>query len=139
MLRVDGLTRGFSGLLVLHELSFELAPGEGAAVVGPNGSGKTTLLEKLVKADGLRIGHGVQVGYFSQQELELDARGSVLQCVQRTQQHEDQHAGRDDRAPRDPARRVARRPASLAPLPRPDHRTPRCDGAGARVPPTTRP
>src|SRR5262249_32127199 len=46
------------------------------------GSGKTTLLEKLVRADGVRIGHGVQVGYFSQQEMELDARGSVLQCVQ---------------------------------------------------------
>jgi ATP-binding cassette subfamily F protein 3 len=30
----------------------------------------------------VRIGHGVQVGYFSQQELELDTRGSVLQCVQ---------------------------------------------------------
>ena len=30
----------------------------------------------------MRIGHGVQVGYFSQQEMELDTRGSVLQCVQ---------------------------------------------------------
>src|SRR4029077_16644520 len=30
----------------------------------------------------VRIGHGVEIGYFSQQEMELDARGSVLQCVQ---------------------------------------------------------
>jgi ATP-binding cassette, subfamily F, member 3 len=52
------------------------------ALVGPNGSGKTTLLEKLVRGDGLRLGHGVEVGYFSQQEMELDTRGSVLQCVQ---------------------------------------------------------
>src|SRR5262249_15254224 len=29
-----------------------------------------------------RLGHGVQVGYFSQQEMELDTRGSVLQCAQ---------------------------------------------------------
>jgi len=28
------------------------------------------------------LGYGVQVGYFSQQEMELDTRGSVLQCVQ---------------------------------------------------------
>jgi len=39
-------------------------------------------LERLVRADGVRIGHGVQIGYFSQQEMELDTRGSVLQCVQ---------------------------------------------------------
>src|SRR5205807_7310250 len=32
--------------------------------------------------NGVHLGHGVQVGYFSQQELELDTRGSVLQCVQ---------------------------------------------------------
>jgi len=28
------------------------------------------------------LGHGVEAAYFSQQELELDTRGSVLQCVQ---------------------------------------------------------
>ena len=68
--------------LLLSQISFAVERGEHVALVGPNGSGKTTLLEKLVKADGVRIGHGVEVGYFSQQELELDARGSVLQCVQ---------------------------------------------------------
>src|SRR5262249_38605934 len=38
--------------------------------------------ERIVRGDGIRIGHGVQIGYFSQQEMELDTRGSVLQCVQ---------------------------------------------------------
>src|SRR5256885_1392489 len=52
------------------------------ALVGPNGSGKATLLEAIVNERGIRTGHGVQVGYFSQQEMELDTRGSVLQCVQ---------------------------------------------------------
>jgi ATP-binding cassette subfamily F protein 3 len=36
----------------------------------------------MVSERGPRLGHGVQVGYFSQQEMELDTRGSVLQCVQ---------------------------------------------------------
>jgi ATP-binding cassette subfamily F protein 3 len=67
---------------LLHDATFALERGEHVALVGPNGSGKTTLLEKLVRGDGVRIGHGVEVGYFSQQELELDTRGSVLQCVQ---------------------------------------------------------
>ena len=71
-----------SNRLLLSQASFAVERGEHVALVGPNGSGKTTLLEKLVRGDGVRIGHGVQVGYFSQQEMELDARGSVLQCVQ---------------------------------------------------------
>src|SRR4029077_19277121 len=71
-----------SNRLLLSQISFALERGEHVALVGPNGSGKTTLLEKLVRGDGLRIRHGVEVGCFSQQEMELDTRGSVLQCVQ---------------------------------------------------------
>jgi ATP-binding cassette subfamily F protein 3 len=67
---------------LIHDATFALERGEHVALVGPNGSGKTTLLQRIVTAEGVRIGHGVQIGYFSQQEMELDARGSVLQCVQ---------------------------------------------------------
>jgi ATP-binding cassette subfamily F protein 3 len=77
-----GLEVAIGGRVLLHDATFAVERGEHVALVGPNGSGKTTLLEKLVRGDGIRIGHGVQVGYFSQQEMELDARGSVLQCVQ---------------------------------------------------------
>ena len=34
-------------------------------------------------AGDFKLGHGVEVGYFSQHGLELDERGSVLDCVQR--------------------------------------------------------
>jgi ATP-binding cassette subfamily F protein 3 len=55
--------------------------------VGPNGSGKTTLLETMLgrrEHDGgrVRLGHGVEVAYFSQQDVQLDERGSVLDCTQ---------------------------------------------------------
>jgi ATP-binding cassette, subfamily F, member 3 len=78
----DGLEVAIGGRVLLRDATFALERGEHVALVGPNGSGKTTLLEKLVHGDGVRIGHGVQIGYFSQQEIELDTRGSVLQCVQ---------------------------------------------------------
>jgi ATP-binding cassette, subfamily F, member 3 len=68
--------------VLLHDATFAIERGEHVALVGPNGSGKTTLLERLVRGEVGSLGYGVQVGYFSQQEMELDARGSVLQCVQ---------------------------------------------------------
>ena len=47
LLRVQGLTKSFTGLMALDEVSFEVAPGEVLAVIGPNGSGKTTLFNVI--------------------------------------------------------------------------------------------
>jgi ATP-binding cassette, subfamily F, member 3 len=82
VIETDGLDVGIGDRELLRRASFALERGEHVALVGPNGSGKTTLLERIVRGDGIRVGHGVQIGYFSQQEMELDTRGSVLQCVQ---------------------------------------------------------
>src|SRR4051795_11533901 len=78
----NNLTLTIGERVLLRDVSFALERGEHVALVGPNGSGKTTLLEAIVNQRGPRLGHGVQLGYFSQQEMELDTRGSVLQCVQ---------------------------------------------------------
>ena len=58
-----------------------LERGEHVALIGPNGSGKSTLLEAIVGRALGRIGHGVELAYFSQHEVELDERGSVLECT----------------------------------------------------------
>jgi ATP-binding cassette subfamily F protein 3 len=73
---------------LLEDVSFALEREEHVALVGPNGSGKTTLLETILgrlepRAGTVRLGYGVDPAYFSQHELELDERGSVLDCVQR--------------------------------------------------------
>jgi ATP-binding cassette subfamily F protein 3 len=70
------------GRVLLRDVSLALERGDHVALVGPNGSGKTTLIEQAV-AGAYKLGHGVEVGYFSQHGLELDERGSVLDCVQR--------------------------------------------------------
>jgi ATP-binding cassette subfamily F protein 3 len=82
VIEAEDLDVSIGGRELLHGATFALERGEHVALVGPNGSGKTTLLTRIVAGEDVRIGHGVQIGYFSQQELELDTRGSVLQCVQ---------------------------------------------------------
>jgi ATP-binding cassette subfamily F protein 3 len=70
-----------AGRTLLQDVTFALERGDHVALVGPNGSGKTTLIEQAV-AGAFKLGHGVEVEYFSQHGLELDERGSVLDCVQ---------------------------------------------------------
>jgi ATP-binding cassette subfamily F protein 3 len=88
VVEATGLQLRIGKRVLLDDASFALERGEHVALVGPNGSGKTTLLETILERRQLekgsvRLGHGVVPAYFSQQEMELDTRGSVLQCVQR--------------------------------------------------------
>jgi ATP-binding cassette, subfamily F, member 3 len=88
VVEADGLAVAAGKKELLDGASFALERGEHVGLVGPNGSGKTTLLETVLdrrEAAGgrVRLGHGVLPAYFSQHEVELDERGSVLDCAQR--------------------------------------------------------
>jgi len=48
LLRVEDLSKSFSGFKALHEVSFDLRERDILGIIGPNGAGKTTLLECLV-------------------------------------------------------------------------------------------
>ena len=87
VVEADGVELRVGERVLLSGADFALERGEHVALVGPNGSGKTTLLETILgrreaAAGTIRIGHGVEPAYFSQHEVELDERGSVLQCAQ---------------------------------------------------------
>src|SRR5579884_2290531 len=58
VLRLQGLSKRFGGLIVTDEVSLDLMPGELHAVIGPNGAGKTTLINQIsgeLACDGGRI------------------------------------------------------------------------------------
>ena len=48
MIRADGLTRTFAGRVVVHDVTFLVAPGEVVGFLGPNGAGKTTTIRMLL-------------------------------------------------------------------------------------------
>ena len=43
LLRVEGVTKRFGGVVALSDVSFDVLPGQICGLIGPNGSGKTTL------------------------------------------------------------------------------------------------
>ncbi|MEJ5357885.1 MAG: ABC transporter ATP-binding protein [Desulfobacterales bacterium] len=58
VIRAEGLTKRYGGVLALDRVSFEVAEGEIFGFLGPNGAGKTTtihLLTGLARPDGGRV------------------------------------------------------------------------------------
>jgi branched-chain amino acid transport system ATP-binding protein len=47
MLRVEGLTKRFGGLVAVNDVSFAVPRGRVMSIVGPNGAGKTTLFNLI--------------------------------------------------------------------------------------------
>ena len=47
LLSVSGLRKAFGGLVAVRDVSFEIARGSIAGLIGPNGSGKTTVLNLI--------------------------------------------------------------------------------------------
>jgi branched-chain amino acid transport system ATP-binding protein len=50
LLQARGLSKSFGAVRVLHEVSFDVVPGEVLGILGPNGAGKTTLFN-LISGD----------------------------------------------------------------------------------------
>lgn len=77
LVRTRGLSVRLGGQTVLHDVDFQIEPGEIVTVVGPNGSGKSTLLRAIIGA--VKPSHGfidrkpgLSIGYVPQR-LQIDA------------------------------------------------------------------
>jgi branched-chain amino acid transport system ATP-binding protein len=57
ILRVNGLTKRFGGLVAVDNVSFDVEAGEVFALIGPNGAGKTTLFNCITGFFKPTLGH----------------------------------------------------------------------------------
>lgn len=73
MIKAINITKSFGDVHVLHGVSFEVAPGQVAAIMGQSGAGKSTLLHivgTLEKADqGTVLIDGVDLSTLSEKKL----------------------------------------------------------------------
>jgi len=57
LLRLDGVTHRFGGVVALDRIAFALGEGEIVGLIGPNGAGKTTLVNVITGVHRLSAGH----------------------------------------------------------------------------------
>ncbi|MDQ3369525.1 MAG: ABC-F family ATP-binding cassette domain-containing protein [Myxococcota bacterium] len=89
VIRVEGLQKAYGDHVVFPGIDLTVRRGEKIGIIGVNGAGKTTLLRMLageLPHDGgaIKIGSGVEVGYYAQHHADtLDLTSTVYEVVQR--------------------------------------------------------
>jgi branched-chain amino acid transport system ATP-binding protein len=81
VLRVNGLTRRFGGVVAVRDVDLDIAAGERRAVLGPNGAGKSSLFNLIAGAD---IPTSGTVELFGRDVTRLGARQRTRMGLSRT-------------------------------------------------------
>ncbi len=86
VLTLGGVSAGYGEEVLLHDVDLTLRAGERIALVGANGSGKTTLARliagELQPLTGrVRLGAGVKLGYYAQEQEDLDPESTPYDTI----------------------------------------------------------
>src|SRR5688572_5871620 len=88
-IRVEGLKKAYGDHVVFPGIDLVVKRGEKIGIIGVNGAGKTTLLKMIAgelrpDAGAIKIGNGIDVGYYAQHHADtLDLGATVQEVVQR--------------------------------------------------------
>lgn len=80
------ITIAFGGRTLINDFSYIFLRGESVAFVGKNGCGKSTLMKIITGAQkpdsgDVEIGDTIRIGYFAQENGELDPAQKVIDCI----------------------------------------------------------
>ncbi|MFC2031625.1 ribosomal protection-like ABC-F family protein [Chloroflexota bacterium] len=86
VLHLEELSMGFGSLHLFENVNLTLTAGDRIALVGRNGSGKTTLARIITgalapRSGRVRLGSGVKVGYYSQEQEDLEPDSTPYQII----------------------------------------------------------
>lgn len=84
VLSVENFSFAYEGMeeALFTNVTFSIQRGERIALIGENGVGKTTLLKEIVQnKDDFIHGTNVQIGYYSQEQEDLDETNTILEEV----------------------------------------------------------
>ncbi len=81
VLKVEGLSKHFGGLIAVNRVSFRIEPNESVGIIGPNGSGKTTFFNLI---SGLFPPTAGRIFFFEKEITGLPPNQRVLRGMVRT-------------------------------------------------------
>jgi ATP-binding cassette subfamily F protein 3 len=86
VLFAENLRKAYGDKLLFENVEFEIKSGDKTALIGENGRGKTTLfniiMNKLTADEGfVSLGKNVEIGYYDQEQSNLDPEKSILEEV----------------------------------------------------------
>lgn len=89
VLHAEELSKSYSGHRLFQHVNLDIKRGESVAIIGPNGVGKSTLFKMLlgeVSSDSglMRFGTNVHVGYYDQEQQNLDTNKSIFDEISDT-------------------------------------------------------